>query len=151
VSERTEYRVTALGQGTVIDHLPPGTALKALEVLGFQGGGVVLVGMFLESKKWGKKDIIKIENKELSPTEFAKIALLGPHTTISIIRDYTIVEKMPVALPDTIQGVVRCPNPSCITNHDAVPTRFHVERPEPLRVRCHYCERVVDENELELV
>ena len=151
MSEHTEYKVTALEQGTVIDHLPPGTALKTLEVLGYQDGGLVLVGMYLESRKWGKKDIVKIENKELTATEVAKIALLGPHTTISIIRDYRVVEKLPVVLTDTIHDVVRCPNPTCITNHNTVRTRFLVVRPEPLRVRCHYCERVVEENELELL
>lgn len=151
MTKPTEYKVTALKQGTVIDHLPAGTALKALEVLGDMGGGVVTVGMRLDSRKWGKKDIIKVENKELTEEEVAKIALLGPHTTISIIRDYRIVDKLPVAIPGKIVGVVRCPNPSCITNHDELPTTFHVEGMEPLLVRCHYCERVVKKEEMELV
>ena len=148
---RPDYRVTALREGTVIDHLPPGTALKALEVLGYQDGGVVTVGMFLESEKWGKKDLVKIESKELTEEEVAKIALLGAHTTISIIRDYKVVDKLPVLIPSEISTVLKCPNPSCITNHDPVRTRFHVEREEPLRVRCHYCERAVGEDQLELI
>ena len=151
MDEPVEYKVTALRQGTVIDHLPEGTALKALEVLGDTGGGVVTVGMFLESRKWGKKDIIKIERKELTQGEADKIALLGPHTTISIIRDYRVVEKRASAIPARIVSVVRCPNPTCITNHDHVPTDFHVDVVEPLRVRCEYCERVVVKDELELI
>ena len=151
MSRRTEYKVTALKEGSVIDHLPPGSALKALEVLGDMGGGVVTVGMFLESRKWDKKDIIKIEKKEHDEQEVAKVALLGPHTTISIIRDYRVVGKVPVKIPDEIAGVVRCPNPSCITNHDPVETHFRVEKKLPLRVRCHYCERVVVKDELELI
>ena len=118
MNDHTEYKVTALKEGTVIDHLPAGSALKALEVLGDMGGRVVTVGMYLESKKREQKDIIKIEKRELTEREVAKIALLGPHTTISIIRNYRVVDKLPVKIPDEIHGVVRCPNPSCITNHD---------------------------------
>jgi aspartate carbamoyltransferase regulatory subunit len=107
--------------------------------------------MYLESGKWGKKDIIKIENKELTQAEADKIALLGPHTTISIIRDYRVVAKRASAIPQRIAAVVRCPNPACITNHEAVPTDFHVDVVEPLRVRCEFCERVVLKDEMELL
>lgn len=148
---RPGYKVTALREGTVIDHLPPGMALKALEVLGTEDGATVTVGMYLSSRKWGKKDLVKIEGKELNEHEVAKIALLGAHTTISIIRDYRVVGKLPVLIPSEIAGVVRCPNPTCITNHDPVRTRFHVEREEPLRVRCHYCERVIGKEQIELI
>jgi len=151
VTDRQEYKVTALRQGTVIDHLPPGMAIKALEVLGHGGDGVVTMGMYLSSKKWGKKDIIKIENKELTAREVATLALLGPHTTISIIRDFKVVEKIPIAIPEEIVAVLRCPNPSCITNHDAVSTTFLVDTPEPLVVRCRYCERKVGKDELVLI
>jgi aspartate carbamoyltransferase regulatory subunit len=150
VTEHMEYRVTALKNGTVIDHLPAGMALKALEVLGFHGDNVVTVGMYLDSRKYGKKDLVKLENKELSEEEIAKIAILGPHTTLAIIRDYRVVAKVAVNLADEIAGVATCPNPSCITNHDDLRTRFHVLSKHPLRVRCHYCERVVTESELEV-
>lgn len=150
MSERKEYRVTALRDGTVIDHLPPGMAMKALEVLGPQSGSIVTVGMYFESRKWGQKDLIKLENKELTDEEITKIALLGPHTTIATIREYRVVEKIPVTIGDEITGVVRCPNPSCITNHDPIRTRFKVETREPLLVRCHFCERMIREGEVEL-
>jgi aspartate carbamoyltransferase regulatory subunit len=148
---RPEYKVTALRQGTVIDHLPPGMAIKALDVLGYQGGGVVTIGMFLESRKWGHKDIIKIENKELTWKEVQQIALLGTHTTISIIRDFKIVDKMDVSIPSEITGVIRCPNPACITNHDPVTSRFNVEEVEPMKMRCGFCETIIEKDELELL
>ena len=151
MTDRPGYKVTALREGTVIDHLPPGMALKALEVLGDLGGGVVTVGMYLESRKQGKKDLVKIEAKELTDGERAKIALLGPNTTISIIRNYRVVEKSTVKIPELILGVLKCPNPSCITNHDAVLTKFHVERSTPFEVRCHFCERIVPKEEMELL
>ena len=149
-ADRPGYKVTALRQGTVIDHLPPGTAIKALEILGYRGGAVVTMGMYLQSRKWGQKDLVKLENKELTEDEVAKIALLGPHTTISIIREYRVVEKRKVLIPDRIDAVLKCPNPSCITNHDPVTTRFHVEVKEPIKVRCHFCEREVGKDEIVL-
>jgi aspartate carbamoyltransferase regulatory subunit len=106
--------------------------------------------MYLESRKHEKKDLIKIEAKELTDEERAKISLLGPNTTISIIRDYRVVEKAKVKIPEVIAGVLRCPNPSCITNHESRTTKFHVERSEPLEVRCHHCERVVSKEAMEL-
>ena len=151
MSDRPEYKVTALRQGTVIDHLPPGMAIKALKVLGYQGGGVVTIGMFLESRKWGQKDLIKIENKELTWKEVQQIALLGTHTSISIIRDYKVIEKMDVSIPSEIIGVIHCPNPACITNHDDLATRFHVEEMEPMKMRCGYCETIIRKDELELL
>ena len=151
MSERPEYKVTALRQGTVIDHLPPGTALQALKVLGDQGGNTVTVGVNLTSRKMTKKDLIKIENKELTERDFEKIALLAPHSTIAIIRDYKVVEKSDVGIPDEFVDVLRCPNPACITNHDPVSTRFQVESEDPLKIRCRFCEREVGKDELDLI
>jgi aspartate carbamoyltransferase regulatory subunit len=151
MTDHTEYRVTALRDGTVIDHLPPGMALKALEFLGHEGGNIVTVGMYLDSRKYGKKDLIKLERKELTQGEIAKIAILGPHTTLAIIRDYRVVAKVAVNIGEEVAGVATCPNPNCITNHDDLRTRFHVMKRMPLRVRCHYCERVITEDELEVI
>ena len=144
MSERPEYKVTALRQGTVIDHLPPGTALQALKVLGDQGGSTVTIGMNLTSGKMEKKDLIKIENKELTEREFEKIALLAPHSTVSIIRDYKVVDKSDVGIPEEFVDVLRCPNPACITNEEPVKGAFLVLSNDPVVVRCEYCERSID-------
>jgi aspartate carbamoyltransferase regulatory subunit len=151
MTERPEYKVTALRQGTVIDHLPPGTALQALKVLGDQGGNTVTVGMNLTSGKMGKKDLIKIENKELTEQEFAKIALLAPRSRISIIRDYKVVEKADVGIPEEFVDVLKCPNPACITNHERVTTCFRVESEDPLKIRCRFCESELGQDELEII
>ena len=86
-------RVSALSEGTVIDHLVAGTALKVLDILGIEFEGAVTIGMNLESRKMGQKDIIKIEHREVSPNEVAKIAVVSPRASFSIIRDFKVVEK----------------------------------------------------------
>jgi aspartate carbamoyltransferase regulatory subunit len=148
--EQPTYKVSALRSGSVIDHLSPGSALQALSVLDVPEGAIITIGMNFESRKHGKKDIVKIEGLELTQHEISRIALLGPNATLSIIRDYEVVQKIKIRLPDTIEDVATCPNPSCITNSDPVPTRFHVLGDDPVRVRCHYCERTIRREEIVL-
>jgi aspartate carbamoyltransferase regulatory subunit len=143
-------QVAALRHGTVIDHLNSGMALRALEILGFPQKGAALLGIGLESGKMGRKDILKLENVELTPEQIGKLAVFGPRATVSFIRDYKVVEKVSVKLPETISGILRCPNPNCISNHERVETRFHVENAQPIDVRCHYCERRIREGEFVL-
>ena len=83
---------------------------------------------------------------ELSPRKVNAIALIAPTATISIIRDFKVREKRVVDLPERIVGVVRCPNPSCITNQkEPVESEFDVARRRPVVLRCAYCERLVDD------
>jgi aspartate carbamoyltransferase regulatory subunit len=134
-------QVASLRNGTVVDHLNAGMALKALEVLGVPKDGAALLGIHLESRKMGRKDILKLENVELSAAEIARLAVFGPEATVSLIRDYAVVRKVRVELPDTITAILKCPNPNCVTNHERIDTRFEVESRTPVRVRCRYCER----------
>lgn len=145
-----DMRVTKLRSGTVIDHLRPGTAMKAIEVLGVTDGCAMSIGMFFESKKMGRKDILKLENRVLTPEEMQKIAILSPEASVCIIQDYAVVNKLDVRLPEEVEAVIRCNNPKCITNHENVPTRFSVEGGDPLKVRCRYCERSMAGGEIEL-
>ncbi len=142
-------KVSALREGTVIDHLVAGTALKVLKILGIPREGAVTIGLNLESRKGGQKDIIKIERREVSPQEVEKIALLSPRATFSIIRDFKVVRKFKPTLPEVIDNLIRCPNPSCVSSDDRVATRFHVARTDPLKVRCHYCERALKKEDIE--
>jgi aspartate carbamoyltransferase regulatory subunit len=147
----TLIKVSALREGTVIDHLVAGTALKVLSVLGVKFEGAVTIGLNLDSRKLGRKDIIKIERRELTPAEVARIALISPRADFSIIRDFKVVRKFTPELPAVVEGLIRCPNPSCISNASWVTTKFGVVRPDPLRVRCHYCERSLKKEEIELL
>ena len=149
--DSTNKRGAALRHGTVIDHMNAGMALKALGVLGVPKEGAALLGIGLESGKMGRKDILKLENVELTPTEIEKLAVFGPQATVSFIRDYVVVRKVSVKLPDTIAGILKCPNPNCISNYERIETRFKVETQKPLDVRCHYCERRIREDEFVLL
>ena len=146
-----EIKVSALREGTVIDHLVAGSALKVLTVLGIRFEGAVTVGLNLDSRKAGRKDIIKIERREVTPQEVAKIALISPRASFSIIRDFAVVRKFKPVLPDRIDNLIRCPNPSCVSNSAWVNTRFDVLRTDPLRVRCRYCERSLRKEDIELL
>lgn len=146
-SDRHQQQVAALREGTVIDHLNPGGALRAVQVLGLSKDGAALLGVNLESEKLGRKDILKLENVELSQRDIDRIAIFGPEATVSYIRDYEVQRKVSVKLPDDIVGILKCPNPNCITNHERVETRLHVDRRQPLLMHCSYCERRILEDE----
>lgn len=138
-----ELRVKRITNGTVIDHITAGQALNVLRILGItdRPEEVVSVVMNVSDRK---KDIVKIEGRELKPEEVDKIALISPDATINIIRDYEVVEKHEVILPSRIEGVVRCINQNCITNTDEpVKPRFVIRRGERVELHCVYCGRVI--------
>ena len=136
-------QVAKLKEGTVLDHLRAGAGLKCLRVLNLPPGTTVLLGINLSSKNHGKKDIIKIERYELSESEAAKVALISPDATLSIIRDYKVVGKHGLHPPIAFRGLLKCTNPGCIVHTERIPGAFVVESQEPLAVRCDYCERSI--------
>jgi len=142
--KKKELKIPLIKEGTVIDHITAGNAVKVLHILGIPEktlDSVVSVVMNVKSKI-GKKDIVKVENRELKPEEVNKIALIAPKATINIIRDYEVVKKFKVHLPDEIVGIVRCPNPNCISNaREPIQSRFRVISRDPIRIKCCYCER----------
>lgn len=130
-----------LSEGTVIDHLPFGTAVRALQVLNLPRGGPVTVGMNVPSPTFGSKDIIRVEGVELSKRELDRLALLGQRITVSLVRAGKVAHKVVLETPLEIDGILQCPNPTCITNREEVETVFHRVGEFPYRFRCHYCER----------
>jgi len=142
-----ELKVTPIKNGTVIDHIPPGLALLVLHVLKIPEAtsSAVSVAMNVKSKM-GKKDIVKIENRELDNMEVNKISLIAPKATINIIRDYEVVKKNRVQLPNEIVGIVKCSNPTCISNsREPVESRFIVVSKDPPHIKCYYCERETED------
>ena len=105
--------------------------------------------MNLDSRAMGKKDLIKIENMALSPDEANRVALLAPTATINIIKNYTVTKKFPVEIPGVVERILSCPNPTCITNHDRMSTKFSVKKfKKHLLLTCAYCERIFTEEEM---
>jgi len=149
---KEELVVRRISDGSVIDHIPAGRALRVLKLLGITGEreGVVALVMNVPSRKLGKKDIVKVEGKELSKEEVDKISLIAPRATINIIRNYEVVEKRRVELPSRIVGILRCMNPNCVTNapREAVKPTFTLISRDPLRMVCEYCGEYLTEEEI---
>jgi len=144
--------VSAIKYGSVIDHIDSKSTLKVADILNIkQEEQVVLVGMNLSSKLLGKKGIIKIGGKILDQEEVNKIALIAPNATVNIIRDYEVVKKFEVVVPEVIEGIVKCFNPNCISNHDNIKSRQHLISKVPIKLRCHYCERIMGTKDIILI
>jgi aspartate carbamoyltransferase regulatory subunit len=150
MSETMLY-VSKIKDGTVIDHITGGHALDVVRILGITGREkrIITIAMNVPSKRFKIKDIVKIEGRELNSREVHKIALLAPHATINIIRDYKVVEKQRVKLPSVIEGIVKCANPACVSNsNEPVQSKFYVKSEEPLVLKCHYCGYMMDKNDV---
>ncbi len=149
---KKELKVSAIENGTVIDHIPADRLFDVIRILELDKcKNQITFGTNLESKKLGKKAIIKIGDKFFDPKDIDKIALIAHTAKINIIRDFKVVEKKKVEIPDEIVGIVKCFNPKCITNHEEVTTRFTVVSKEPLELKCHYCEKITDEQHIEII
>ncbi|MBN2603645.1 MAG: aspartate carbamoyltransferase regulatory subunit [Candidatus Thermoplasmatota archaeon] len=142
-----ELKIQPIENGTVIDHITACNAIKVLRILGIPEGHSSTISVAINVKSHlGKKDIVKIENRELDPKEVNKIALISPKATINIIRDFEVAEKFKVKLPKEIVGIVCCSNPTCVSNsNEPVKSRFKVISQDPAKIKCYYCEREPDD------
>jgi aspartate carbamoyltransferase regulatory subunit len=143
-NKRKELIVSAIENGTVIDHIPAESVFQVIRILGLdKTDKQVYFGINLESKKFGTKGIIKISEKYFENVEVNKIALVAPSATMIEIRDFEVVSKNNVKIPETIEKIVKCFNPNCITNHEQVETKFRVfyDENNDLKLACRYCEK----------
>ena len=148
---KKELAVAALENGTVIDHIPSDSLFKVVDLLGIQSlEENVTIGNNLDSKKYGKKGIIKVANVTFPEATLNRIAIAAPNAVINIIKNYEVVEKHKVSLPDDIYGIVKCTNPKCITNNEPMRTHFHVIDRENMLLKCHYCERTENKDKITL-
>jgi aspartate carbamoyltransferase regulatory subunit len=135
--------ISPIKNGTVIDHITAGEALNVLKIIGITGTTqeCLSVATNVKSRMMGKKDIVKIENRELMEEEVDRIALIAPNASINIIRNYKVFEKKGVRIPSLLVGIVRCPNPGCISNtNEPIQSRFEVA---PNGLHCLYCDWVI--------
>ena len=149
---KKELQVSAIENGTVIDHIPADKLFDVINVLGISRmENAMTFGTNLRSSKLGKKAIIKIWDKFLEDDEVNKLALVAPSAKINIIRDYDVAEKKKVNVPEKVEGIVKCMNPKCITNHEFVKTKFAVINDSPIVLKCHYCEKLTDQVNMEII
>ncbi|HCT31281.1 MAG TPA: aspartate carbamoyltransferase regulatory subunit [Bacteroidales bacterium] len=145
-----QLSVSAIQNGTVIDHIPAQNLFKVITILGLDKiGSQITFGTNLESKRMGKKAIIKIADKYFEKDEINRIAMVAPLAKLNIIKDYNVVDKMLVEVPEEIGGIVKCMNPKCITNNEKVNTRFKVVDKKNVSLKCHYCEKITDQEHME--
>lgn len=140
---RKELKVSAIENGSVIDHIPTNSVFQVIRILNLtEYQNQLLIGTNLDSSKMGKKGIIKVSNKFFKSDEINKIALVAPTATLIVIKNFEVTEKKKVEVPDTTENIVRCFNPNCITNNESVATKFTVIDKVDLKLRCHYCEKI---------
>jgi len=144
-----ELKVSALENGTVIDHIPSENVFQVIKILNLEKFKThLLIGTNLESKKYGTKGIIKLSNKFFEKEDVNKIALAAPNATLIVIKDFQIIEKNVVQIPDRIDAIVKCFNPNCITNVEQVTTRFEVISKDEFKLQCQYCEKITNKNNI---
>ena len=141
-----ELVVSALENGTVLDHIPADKVYKALDILNLTGvENQITIGINLSSRAQGKKGIIKIADKFFEDEELNKLALIAPKATVNVIRNFEVVEKKTLTMPEEIVGIAKCMNPKCITNHQPIKTRFTtIDNGNEISLLCHYCEKISD-------
>ncbi len=140
-----DFRLT---EGTVIDHLPVGTAAEAMDLLDLPREGPITVGINVPSPRHGRKDIVRVEGLFLAKEELDRLALLGPNITVSIVREGEVVEKTVLDVPERLIGILPCRNPTCVTNEEEIHTVFLRQPGFPYQLKCAYCERITGVDEL---
>jgi aspartate carbamoyltransferase regulatory subunit len=151
MTEEKMLKVEKIRRGTVIDHIPVGRAFQVLKILNISSdpGITVSIAIHVKSKKMGLKDVVKIEDRILDSSELNKIALIAEGATITIVEDYEVIKKFVVVLPDIITGILKCSNGRCISNmENSVKPSFTLLSKNPLTIKCHYCEREMETDEI---
>ena len=149
--QESDLLVRRIKEGTVIDHIDEGKGLQVLGALRIDGkdGSLITIALNVPSGKFKKKDIIKVENKYLADDDTNKLAVIAPKATINIIKNYKLVEKRRVSLPNEIDRIFRCSNPDCITNSsEHIESVMDVIDKDGRVLKCRYCGRVLDVNRL---
>lgn len=152
MSNKKELQVAALENGTVIDHIPSDKLFTVVALLDLQRmDSNITIGNNFESKKLGKKGIIKIADRFFNDEEINRLSVVAPNMKLNIIRNYEVVEKKEVVMPEELKGIVRCNNPKCITNNEPMQTWFHVIDKKQGILKCHYCEKEQQVDNIKLI
>ena len=151
-NNKQALQVSALCNGTVIDHIPADKLFAVVNLLEISTmSNNVTIGFNLESKKLGKKGLIKISDRFFTDDEIDKISVVAPNVVLNTIRDYCVVEKREVKMPDEIHNIIRCNNLNCITNNEPMETHFYVADRETHTLKCRYCEKEVSLDDITLL
>ena len=84
---KKELKISAIEEGTVIDHIPTDATFKVVDILDLENhNGIVSIATNLQSKSIGKKGIVKVGGKSLTQEEVNKIAIVAPDATVNLIK-----------------------------------------------------------------
>ena len=138
--------VNAIENGTVLDHIPSENLFEVVEILNLaESSNQITIGSNLESKSFGRKGIIKVADRYFEDNELNRIALVAPQATINIIKDYKVIEKHKISIPEEVFGIGKCANPMCVTNHQKIATRFKtIVESDRINLLCHFCEKTTN-------
>ena len=151
-NKKPALQVSALCNGTVIDHIPADKLFAVVNLLDIPAmSNNVTIGYNLESKKLGKKGLIKISDRFFTDDEINKISLVAPNVVLNTIRDYNVIEKREVKMPDEIHNLIKCNNLNCITNNEPMASHFYVANRDTHTLKCRYCEKEVTLNDIKLL
>ncbi|MGN1343218.1 MAG: aspartate carbamoyltransferase regulatory subunit [Traorella sp.] len=132
--------INGVHNGIVLDHIKAGEAMRIYELLQLDKlDCCVAIIQRVDSTKYGKKDIIKIdENIEL---DFDMLGYIDPNITVNTVKDDCLVKKEHLALPETITNVIKCKNPRCITSvEQEIKHIFKLVNKDKKTYRCVYCD-----------
>lgn len=152
-SDKPTLKIKPIKDGTVIDHIRVNKSLHVLKILDLPNpeNKNITIAMNVSSNEINRKDILKVENRELKTDELDQVALIAPEATINIIRDYKIIKKDKISLKEEINSIIKCTNSKCITNNpnEPISSKFSIINKSPIIVRCYYCEKIIDAKEID--
>ena len=132
--------IDSIHNGIVIDHIAAGRGMQLYHLLELDKLDCsVAIIKNVNSRKMGKKDIIKVDGKV--DINIDAIGYVDPKATVNIIRDEKLVEKRDIVLPEKLVNIIRCKNPRCISSTEQeLPQVFLLKDREKGIYRCRYCE-----------
>lgn len=152
MNKEKKLLVSAIKNGTVIDHIPAKNLFKVIKILGLENvEKPVTFGTNLTSRKIGKKAVIKISDVYFADKDLNKIALISEKVRLNVIKNYEVIEKKQVKIPERVVGIAKCVNPKCITNHENITTKFIVINKEGIAIKCEYCEKITTKKHIKIL
>ncbi len=152
MNKEKKLLVSAIKNGTVIDHIPAKDLFKVIKILGLdKARQPITFGSNLVSRKIGKKAVIKISGVYFEDKDLNRIALISENVRLNVIKNYEVVEKKQVKVPERIIGIAKCVNPKCITNHENITTKFTVINKDVISLKCEYCEKITDKKHIKII
>ena len=138
--------IDGVNTGVVLDHIEAGKGWEIYNLLGIDNVDcTVAIIQRVDSTKYGKKDIIKVDGDV--DLDLDILGYFDTKMTVNIVKDQKLVEKVKLKLPETLEGVIECKNPRCITSQEQeIVHKFRLSDPENKKYRCIYCDVVYKEN-----